>query len=54
MVGLNSSRGLNAVEAAAAIGFQHLGWTHNRVKQEIAEYREQVGQKLKSGGKPRS
>ncbi|MEO7971395.1 MAG: glycerol-3-phosphate dehydrogenase C-terminal domain-containing protein [bacterium] len=39
MVGLNSTCGLDAVEAAAAIAQQHLGWSASRANQEIAAYR---------------
>ncbi|HWN10627.1 MAG TPA: glycerol-3-phosphate dehydrogenase/oxidase [Pyrinomonadaceae bacterium] len=42
MVGLNSTRGLNVVEAAAKIAQQHLGWTHDRAAQELAAYRAEV------------
>jgi glycerol-3-phosphate dehydrogenase len=56
MVGLNSSRGLNALAAAVAIVQRHLGWTSERVEQEIAEYWETVNRRLLkiSGGKPPS
>jgi glycerol-3-phosphate dehydrogenase len=39
MVGLNSSGGLNALEAAGEIARKHLGWSEARVQQEIASYR---------------
>ncbi|HBB86381.1 MAG TPA: FAD-dependent oxidoreductase [Blastocatellia bacterium] len=39
MVGLNSTCGLNAVEAAAGIAQKHLGWSASRVAQETAAYR---------------
>jgi glycerol-3-phosphate dehydrogenase len=39
MVGLNSTGGLNAVEAAASVAQRHLGWTASRVAREIAAYR---------------
>jgi glycerol-3-phosphate dehydrogenase len=42
MVGLNSSRGLTAVEAAGAIARKYLGWTERRVEQEIVAYRKEV------------
>ena len=42
MVGLNSSRGWAAVEAAGAIARKHLGWTEQRVEQEIVAYRKEV------------
>jgi glycerol-3-phosphate dehydrogenase len=42
MVGLNSSRGLAAVEAAGAIARKHLGWSEQRVEQEIVAYRKEV------------
>jgi glycerol-3-phosphate dehydrogenase len=42
MVGLNSSRGLAAVEAAGAIARKYLGWTEQRVEQEIVAYRTAV------------
>lgn len=42
MVGLNSNCGLNALEAAAAIAQTYLGWTDDRMKQEIAAYRKEI------------
>ena len=39
MVGLNSSAGLNAVEAAARIAREHLGWSEAREEEEITAYR---------------
>ncbi|HUS11577.1 MAG TPA: glycerol-3-phosphate dehydrogenase [Pyrinomonadaceae bacterium] len=42
MVGLNSTCGLNSVEAAAAIAEKHLGWSEGRVEREIAEYRNEA------------
>jgi len=42
MVGLNSSRGLTAVEAAGAIALDHLGWSERRVEQEIVAYRKEI------------
>jgi len=42
MVGLNSSRGLAAVEAAGAIARKYLGWTEQRVQQEIVAYRTEA------------
>jgi glycerol-3-phosphate dehydrogenase len=42
MVGLNSSRGLTAVEAAGAIARKYLGWTEQRMLQEFGAYRTEV------------
>jgi glycerol-3-phosphate dehydrogenase len=42
MVGLNSTCGLDAVEAAAGIACTHLGWSANRVRQEVKSYQEYV------------
>jgi glycerol-3-phosphate dehydrogenase len=42
MVGLNSSAGLNAVEAAAQVAHEHLGWTEERAAREVADYRAYV------------
>jgi glycerol-3-phosphate dehydrogenase len=39
MVGLNSTCGLDAVEAAAKVGQKHLGWSDRRAKEEIEAYR---------------
>jgi glycerol-3-phosphate dehydrogenase len=39
MVGLNSTCGLAAVEAAAGIAQKHLGWSAHRVAQDILAYR---------------
>lgn len=40
MVGLNSSCGLNALEAAAGIAQKHLGWTEERAQDEVRAYRK--------------
>ena len=42
MVGLNSSCGLDAVEAAARVAQKHLDWSADRVELEIANYRKLV------------
>ena len=42
MVGLNSTCGLEAVEAAARIARKYLGWSERRVEVEIAAYRKDV------------
>jgi glycerol-3-phosphate dehydrogenase len=42
MVGFNSTCGLDAVEAAAAIARKYLGWSDDRMKSDIAEYRKEV------------
>jgi glycerol-3-phosphate dehydrogenase len=40
MVGLNSSLGVGADEAAAQIGQKHLGWSEERGHDEVRSYRE--------------
>jgi len=45
MVGLNSTRGLAAVDAAARIAQRYLGWSERRMKQEIASYLQIVNSK---------
>src|SRR6266850_3299764 len=42
MVGLNSTSGLNAVEAAGIIAQNHLGWSKVRVAEEVSSYRKYV------------
>ena len=42
MVGLNSHAGLNAVDAAAKIAHNYLGWSDEKVENEIANYRTSV------------
>jgi len=42
MVGLNSTCGLNAVEPAATIARDYLGWSKDRVAEEISSYRKYV------------
>lgn len=42
MVGLNSTSGLNAAEAAATIAQSHLGWSRDRVSEEVSSYRKYV------------
>ncbi|MGH9928990.1 MAG: glycerol-3-phosphate dehydrogenase/oxidase [Pyrinomonadaceae bacterium] len=46
MVGLNSTCGLTAVEAAGAIAQKHLGWSERHVEQEIAAYRKEVSRRF--------
>ncbi len=46
MVGLNSSGGLDALEVAARIAQQHLGWSDSRAKEEIDAYRQEVGRRF--------
>lgn len=40
MVGLNSSLGVGADEAAARIAVEHLGWSENRAREEVSAYRK--------------
>ena len=42
MVGLNSTRGLNAVEGAAGIAQKYLGWTDDRAARQVAAYKKEV------------
>jgi glycerol-3-phosphate dehydrogenase len=42
MVGLNSACGLNAIEPAVSIVQKHLGWSGDRVAQEISAYRNYI------------
>ncbi|MBA2703738.1 MAG: glycerol-3-phosphate dehydrogenase/oxidase [Blastocatellia bacterium] len=42
MVGLNSTCGLKAVDAAASIAQKHLGWSASRVAQETGAYRMEI------------
>jgi len=42
MVGLNSTSGLSAVAAAAIIAQNHLGWSKDRVAEEVSSYRKYV------------
>jgi glycerol-3-phosphate dehydrogenase len=42
MVGFNSTCGLNAVEAAATVVQKHLGWSKDRVAEEVSSYRKYV------------
>jgi len=42
MVGLNSTSGLTAVEAVAIIAQNHLGWSQDRVAEEVSSYRKYV------------
>lgn len=56
MVGLNSACGLNAVAAAAEIARRHLGWSDERVRQEVSSYRRYVemsmSSRLPTSGRP--
>jgi glycerol-3-phosphate dehydrogenase len=42
MVGLNSARGLEAVEPAARVAQEYLGWSEDRVSKEVSNYRKYV------------
>jgi glycerol-3-phosphate dehydrogenase len=42
MVGLNSSCGLDALEAAARVARKYLGWSENRVSRETGAYRKEI------------
>jgi hypothetical protein len=45
MVGLNSSGGLDAVEAAANVARKHLAWSDERLTQEIGAFRREVARR---------
>jgi len=47
MVGLNSSCGLKAVEAAAKIAQTHLLWSEDRAAQEIDGYRKEISRRFR-------
>ena len=47
MVGLNSTCGLDAVETAAEIARQHLGWSEDRAAQEIGRYRKEINRRFR-------
>jgi len=42
MAGIGPGAGLDAVEAAAAVGQNYLGWTAERARSEIATYRDYI------------
>jgi glycerol-3-phosphate dehydrogenase len=42
MIGLNADLGLGELEAAAAVGKRHLGWSEQRARDEVESYRCQV------------
>jgi hypothetical protein len=42
MVGLNSTCGVDAVEGAAEVGRNYLGWAGERVLREIEGYRKAI------------
>ncbi len=46
MVGLNSTHGLNAVEAAAGIAQRFQGWTNHRATHEVALYRDETSRQI--------
>jgi glycerol-3-phosphate dehydrogenase len=48
MVGLNSSCGTNALEAAAMVGRKFLGWSEERARHEMQEYRDLINPRLKT------
>ena len=47
MVGLNSSCGLDAVDAAARIAQKHLGWSDRRVAEQTAAYRKEISRRFR-------
>jgi glycerol-3-phosphate dehydrogenase len=47
MVGLNSTCGLEAVEAAACIAQKHVGWSQERAIHEVAAFRDDVSYRFK-------
>jgi hypothetical protein len=42
MRGLNAELGLGDLEAAAEIGVRYLGWSEERAKREIENYRQEI------------
>ncbi|HEY8184983.1 MAG TPA: glycerol-3-phosphate dehydrogenase/oxidase [Pyrinomonadaceae bacterium] len=46
MVGLNSSCGLDAADAAGRIAQTHLGWSNSRVQEELAAYKKYIARFL--------
>lgn len=42
MVGLNSNCGLNAITAAAEIGQKNLGWSEDKIRKQVFQYRKHV------------
>jgi glycerol-3-phosphate dehydrogenase len=47
MVGLNSTCGLDAVEAAARVAQKYLGWSASRVDQETGAYRKEISRRFR-------
>ena len=47
MVGLNSTCGLDAVEAAARVAQKYLGWSASRVDQETDAYRNEISRRFR-------
>jgi glycerol-3-phosphate dehydrogenase len=47
MVGLNSTCGLDAVEAAARVAQKYLGWSASRVDKETAAYRNEISRRFR-------
>ena len=52
MIGLNGSVGLDALEHAARVARQFLGWTDARAAREVEEYLRYVGRFLPKSGSP--
>ena len=42
MIGLNADRGLGQLEAAAAVGRRFLGWSEERARREVENYRQEI------------
>ena len=53
MIGLNSTCGLSALEAAASVAQIYLGWSDERTENEITEYRNQIMRARFLGGELR-
>ncbi len=52
MIGLNSTRGLNAIEAAADVAQNFLGWSQDRAAREIKMYKNYIDKRLSKGSSP--
>ena len=49
MIGLNADLGLSELEAAALVGRRFLGWTEDRARREVEDYRKEISRRFNCG-----
>jgi len=49
MIGLNADVGLGEIEAAAEVGRRFLGWSEDRARREVEDYKQQISSRINHG-----